>query len=117
GVGDPVNAGRHAARRVELAEPDADQRPLGHAHVRAPASRIRTSGTQASPIDASSRYTTAGDVHASRLVAATGPMKPAPIRAALITPIAEPPACWPTRETTSGNTGAIDSTCRNRRPP
>jgi hypothetical protein len=51
------------------------------------------------------------------VVANTGPIKPAPMRAALITPIAEPPACWTTRETTSGKTGAIDSTCTKRSPP
>ncbi len=50
---DPADAGRNAAAGIELIEPDVDERPLGHAHARAPISRVRTSGTHASPIDAS----------------------------------------------------------------
>src|SRR5262249_51911481 len=107
---DTVHAGRHAAASVEPLQTDIDQRPRKGAHFAVLPSRSLTSGTQARPIAASRPYTAPGDVHVSSVVAITGPRNPAPMRAELMTPIAAPPACWATRATTSGNTGAIDRT-------
>src|SRR3989441_4020360 len=114
---DPAQARGRPPAGVEPVEPDVDERPRGDAHARAPAPPLLRSGTPAGTIAASRTYRAPGEVHVSRVVATTGPRNPAPMRAELMTPIAAPPACWTRRATTSGNTGAIDSTCRKRKPP
>ena len=45
-------------------------------------------------------------LEASSEVASTGPTNEAPMRAALMIPMASPPAVWAMRATTIGNTGA-----------
>ncbi len=53
----------------------------------------------------------------SSVVATTGPMKAAPIRAELTNPMASPDARCAIAATESGNTGAMQSTCRKRSTP
>ena len=53
----------------------------------------------------------------SSVVATTGPMKAAPIRAELTNPMASPDARCAIAATESGNTGAMHSTCRKRSTP
>ena len=71
---------------------------------------LRDTRAHAAPTAPRHAYRISGEVHASSVVAATGPMKAAPMRAELMTPIAPPPARWAMRATTIGKTGATHST-------